>query len=99
MKRPIKTDFKYTREYILELNRYIDYLEPKLKPSPRNYIIVKKCNSCKKSFTINVNRDKYYNWLLGTPIQVAIPSLTSSERELLISGTCGNCYDELNTDV
>ena len=38
---------------------------------------------------------KVGTWLAGAHIQRAYKSLTADERELLISGTCGPCFDSL----
>lgn len=54
------------------------------------------CNICGKSYVISFNRQDMIDWLSGSlPIQDALPYLTAGERELLISGTCGPCFDIL----
>jgi hypothetical protein len=46
--------------------------------------------------TIFYNREDMVDWLSGSlPIQDAMPYLTIGERELLISGTCNDCFDIL----
>lgn len=52
------------------------------------------CNICGKGYHISFNEDDMKNWLNGSiHIQDALPYLTAGERELLISGTCGPCFD------
>ena len=57
-----------------------------------------ECVHCRRSFNILVNRHDLGDWLSGTlPIQDALGYLSSNERELLISQTCGDCFDKLFT--
>ena len=42
-----------------------------------------------------VNEDDYTSWENGELIQNAMPYLSADERELLISGTCGTCFDNM----
>lgn len=57
------------------------------------------CESCRKKSVFYIPEDQWLRWSqLGTLIQTAIPSLSDSERELLISGICGKCFDELFAD-
>lgn len=38
----------------------------------------------------------YHGWMSGSVnIQRAMPRVPAAERELLISGTCGSCFDEM----
>lgn len=53
------------------------------------------CKVCGKSFKINVKREDYVKWLNGELAQYAFPYLTPDERELLITGICGHCYDKM----
>jgi hypothetical protein len=55
----------------------------------------KTCIVCKKVHKINVTTEQLHDWDSGTTIQDAMPNLSSSDRELLISGICGRCYDEI----
>jgi len=54
-----------------------------------------QCFQCGRKFEFNVNADDYWRWGNGELIQSAMPYLSESERELLISKTCGECFDEL----
>ena len=52
------------------------------------------CKVCGNAYLISFNQDDMMNWLSGSlPIQDALHYLTPGERELLISGTCGPCFD------
>lgn len=54
------------------------------------------CINCNKEFTINCNESDYNNWKNGVGfIQDILPYLSADDRELLISGTCGKCFDEI----
>jgi hypothetical protein len=53
------------------------------------------CHMCSALTTFNVPRDGYQAWQEGTLIQKALPGLSPSQRELLISGTCDTCFDKL----
>ena len=53
------------------------------------------CRHCQKSYNLLVNITDMADWKLGKYIQDAMPYLSAAERELLISGTCGPCFDEM----
>ena len=54
------------------------------------------CLTCGNEYVIIYNREDMLNWLSGQNyIQDAMPYLTPSERELLISRTCGDCFDKM----
>ncbi len=54
-----------------------------------------QCWSCHKDHVIEFNRNDYLRWKDGWHIQNAMPYLNADERELLISGTCGTCFDSM----
>ena len=55
-----------------------------------------QCRMCGVSYSIMYNRDNMIDWLAGKDfIQDLMPYLSAAERELLISGTCGSCFDKL----
>lgn len=37
----------------------------------------------------------FKEWESGQPIQSVAPYLSEDERELLISGVCGKCFDDM----
>ena len=53
------------------------------------------CHMCHVTHQIVVPEDGYNAWAHGVAIQVALPSLSADDRELLISDTCGPCFDKL----
>jgi hypothetical protein len=54
-----------------------------------------KCKTCGKTYKFEINPKGYVRWEEGTPIQVALPELTPSQRELMISQTCDTCFDTI----
>lgn len=54
-----------------------------------------KCIDCGKTFQFLCPRDGYERWKDGALIQDAMPDLVDDHRELLISQTCGECFDNL----
>lgn len=57
--------------------------------------ITRKCNVCKDSITFNVSENGYNLFLKGTHVQKALPDVAPGLRELLLSGICPKCWDEL----
>lgn len=53
------------------------------------------CNRCKDQVEMKVVQGDYEAWENGKLIQDAMPYLSADEREVLISGTCGPCFDKL----
>ena len=61
-----------------------------------NLIHVKRqCRKCHETTLYSLDQDALARWQSGELIQNAFPHLTADERELLISGTCGKCFDAL----
>ena len=59
-------------------------------------IVSAGCRVCRKEHHILVPKAGYTMWAKGLKhIQDAMPSLTDDERELLVSGICGHCFDKL----
>lgn len=57
-----------------------------------------RCIVCNDTFDIMVNPKDLSRWAEGELIQDALGYLTADERELLLSGTCGSCWDTLFPD-
>jgi hypothetical protein len=56
--------------------------------------VSKTCPLCGKVSLVTVNIDAYRAWLNREgKIQDLLPGLTSSEREILMTGTCDPCWD------
>ncbi len=61
---------------------------------PEYVIISICCEQCKEITAIlNVNLQKYHDWMNGESVQKAFPDMSASNRELLISATCAKCFD------
>ncbi len=52
------------------------------------------CIQCKQHQTVIVQQPELHSYHKGVPIQSAL-SNPIDEREFLISGICGTCYDNL----
>ena len=55
-------------------------------------IKTKPCCMCGKSHELEVLKDDYLRWKAGAFVQVAFPEMPPPEREMLISGTCPECF-------
>jgi hypothetical protein len=53
------------------------------------------CSLCEETFELPVSQAQIDTWSKGGLIQRVMPQLTKDQRELLISGTCGPCFEEL----
>lgn len=53
------------------------------------------CKICGTKHILNVPYEGHRLWRSGVHIQNALPTLSPDERELLISGTCGTCWDKM----
>lgn len=52
------------------------------------------CPLCGKSAEVrNLRKNAYEWWRRGAMVQDAFPELTADEREILVSGTHGRCFD------
>jgi len=58
-----------------------------------------ECRVCHKDRSVDVPVEGYLRWRSGELIQDALPSLSLAERELFISGTCGECWDRMFSDL
>lgn len=60
----------------------------------RDYAAEVRCRYCGTSYSIMYNRRDMIEWMNGRGyIQDLLSYLSPAERELLISGTCGKCFD------
>lgn len=55
--------------------------------------INKPCTQCGTVHYIKMEQKSYNAWKSGVSIQNVAPHLSTDERELLISGFCGKCFD------
>ena len=56
------------------------------------------CPFCGESHVVEVVAEDYADWKNGKLIQDAMPYLTADEREMLISGICPTCWDNMFGD-
>ena len=56
------------------------------------------CPFCHSNHAVEVNLAQFEAWQNGELIQKAMPNLTSTEREQLISGICSKCQVEIFGD-
>lgn len=54
-----------------------------------------ECGECHRVFPISMTQEGYESWIMGELIQNALPDVSVENRELLISKTCGKCFDEM----
>lgn len=55
-----------------------------------------QCRNCGVTYSLLYSREDMVDWLSGSLfIQDAMPYLSAGERELLISGICEKCFDEI----
>jgi len=55
-----------------------------------------KCIQCKQEVEIPVTEEQVLNWIeKGTFIQNEFPELSTSQREMLLSGICEDCWNKL----
>lgn len=56
-----------------------------------------KCQVCSKDVTLRLRPEDIAEWQAPNPrhVQLIFQYLTPAERELLVSGTCGECWNKL----
>lgn len=58
-------------------------------------ILEAKCDRCADNHQLRVSEQDYIDWQNGKHIQDAMPYIPAEVREVLISGICGECFDDL----
>ncbi len=53
------------------------------------------CMLCDKSYAVSAPSEQFAAWESGVLAQRAFPGMSENDRELLISQTCGPCFDDL----
>ena len=61
----------------------------------RETAVVSECKKCAKTETVLVKKADLIAWKKGKYIQDAMPYIAVDERELLFSGICGECFDNM----
>jgi hypothetical protein len=54
-----------------------------------------KCSSCGRVVDFELPLDGWNAWNRGELIQRCFPDMDADRREILISGICGTCFEEL----
>lgn len=60
-----------------------------------NCSVITVCPFCGKANEVFVNEMDYLDWCDGKLAQHAFPYLSADEREMLISGICPTCWDDM----
>lgn len=58
-------------------------------------VVAVPCHLCGLVTELEPSIEGFMAWKNGELIQDAMPELDADERELLISGTCPKCWDEM----
>lgn len=53
------------------------------------------CKVCKKAHDVNISGVQLRAIHEGNHVQDVAPHLSADDRELLISGICGTCFDKM----
>lgn len=61
-------------------------------------VVTDKCFVCHEAGKVVVDEAGYNRWKAGEFIQNALPTLSADEREQLMTGTHGPCFDEVFPD-
>lgn len=56
------------------------------------------CPICHRDAYLQVDAEEYARWQAGELIQIAMPDLNEIEREMLISGICPWCWEDMFDD-
>ncbi|MBR6908033.1 hypothetical protein IKN40_06165 [bacterium] len=58
--------------------------------------IITECPYCHNKHIFNVTDEQYNKYVNGESyIQTIFPKFTPTEREMLITGICGECWDKI----
>ena len=58
--------------------------------------VIRKCQECGKIIKIEMTDDQYNKYISGDDlIQNIFPELSPEIREMLISGTCPDCWNKI----
>lgn len=62
------------------------------------FYIETTCPICHQTCAIRVYTDDFYTWKHGKSAQEAFSYLLAEDREMLISGICPSCWNDLFAD-
>lgn len=60
--------------------------------------VIRPCVVCSEDQVIEATFGQWDAWKAGMSVQTAMPHLSASLREVLISGICGECWDNMFGD-
>jgi len=66
--------------------------------SATTFKLDRHCIICGTRKTLDIPVEGWRRWRQGTLIQKAMPSLSRTDRELLLSGLCASCFDSTFAD-
>ena len=66
-----------------------------MKINYKEICVVTQCPFCGRGNEVEVNETDYWDWEDGMLAQDAFPYLSTSEREMLISGCCPTCQNKM----
>lgn len=70
-----------------------------LKGNKDVVVILTTCPMCGKAYELTVPTDGYFAWRVeGALVQDAFPEMSASDREMLISGICEECQEDIFGD-
>jgi hypothetical protein len=52
-----------------------------------------RCPECRDINFVRVEKGDYFDWKRGKYAQNAFPYLNAAQREMLMTGICGACWD------
>jgi len=56
----------------------------------------RNCPFCGKYHEVEVSEADYWSWLIHEKsVQTAFPYLNANDREILVSGICSECWDNM----
>lgn len=58
-------------------------------------VTTRPCVVCGEIHQFSLDYDKFQAWQNGMKIQDAFPEMSVADREILISGTCDECFNTL----
>ena len=61
-------------------------------------VITRNCPICNNQQHIKVYKEDYIQWKKGKLIQITFPYLDDDQREWILSGVCGSCFDIMFSD-
>lgn len=63
------------------------------------HFVTKPCIVCKQTSMLSLDMDDFLRWQGGELVQNVWPDWTPDQRELLITGTHPECWDEMFKEV